>query len=392
MAHVRVAPGNATNRELAIAEICDLVVRLGDLFDTIRANDRRPSPRWMPYLIAHWGLGELVPYVRDPYMLASVGPAWQRIRGTPGAIRRGIGWVGYSAAFEWAPARRRRWHLWQMRLDRLPDAETDLDPIDGIASLSDDAFSHFWRGFRGWDVRPHEMGVSRWGASAWGRSSGVRVRVGGAKVRRGGPCRVDGVRVRVGGAKWSFGRPLVVDRLVTEAELTALGAWIPPAGASSAWSTMHYPWSTARYPWSIPGRTARRRSIAATLAAKLWHFVFRDAAGAVIGACRAVVHPVAEAIGGAYRIGAGTWSPSASPTAFLAFCRTPFEASPGARVASIDLVADAELGAGVPPGRAWLKPTEIEVAGAASLSVAATVDITMGATIREIVHCLLRID
>lgn len=372
MAHVRLAPGNATNRELAIAEVCDPVERLGDLFDTIRANDRRPSPRWMPYLIAHWGLGELVPYIRDPYALAAVGPAWQRIRGTPGAIRRGIGWVGYSAAFEWASARRRRWHLWQMRLDRLPDAEADLDPIDGIASLSDDAFSHFWRGFRGWDVRPHEMGLSRWGASAWGRSSGVRV--------------------RTGGALWSFGRPLVVDRLITEAELTALAAWIPPAGASSAWSTMHYPWSTAHYPWSIPGRTARRRSIAATLAAKRWHFVFRTAAGAVIGACRAVVHPVAEVIGGAYRIGAGTWSPSASPTAFLAFCRTPFEASPGARVASIDLVADADLGAGVPPGRAWLQPAEIDTTGAASLSVAAAVDITMGATIREIVHFLLRID
>lgn len=372
--HVRLDPDNATPRELAIAEVIDVWSRLADDFARIRANDLAPSPEWLPYLAAEYGLGELIPYVPDLAQLIAVGPYWQRKRGTPSAIRTGLSWVGYGATIEWALPRRRRWHLWQMLLGRLPDAERpDLDRIDGIASLSDDATSHFWRGYRGYDVRPAETGSSRWGSAMWGASSGVRI--------------------RDGAAIWSFGRPLIVDRVATEAELTALGAWIPLAGTSDRWVDMTFPWATANYRWAIPGAEARRLAIASDLASRTWHMVFRDGAGALIGACRVIRHAVAEAPAGAYQIGAGRWSPSPKPAAFLLRSSTPFAVpAAGRTVASIGIVSGASLSEGTPAGRQWLTPSMINPATGVGITVATNLSLTLAATIREIVTVLLRIN
>lgn len=372
--HVRLAPSNATPRELAIAEAIDVWARLADEYARVRSNDLAPAPEWLPYLAAEYGLGELIPYVPDLAQLIAVGPAWQRKRGTPAAIATGLGWLGYTATLEWSLPRRRRWHLWQMLLSRLPDAETpDLDRIDGIASLSDDATSHFWRGYRGYDVRPIETGNSRWGSAMWGASSGVRI--------------------RDGGALWSFGRRSTSDRTATEAELTALDAWIPPAGTSDIWADMDIAWDTADYPWSIPGAQSRRMTIAEDLAGRDWHIALRDGAGALIGACRAIRHAVAETPGGAYAIGAARWSPSTIPTALLVRAVTPFSSpAAGAVVASIGLVAGAGLTDGVPPGKLWLSPSEIDVGAGTEIIGVAGLDITLAATCREIVTTLLRID
>jgi hypothetical protein len=371
MEHFRLAPDNATDRELAIAATIDPFARLADLYSLIPQADRNPPPEWMPYLIAEWGLGELSPYLPNLYELAREGVDWQRIRGTPGAVTKGLGWLGYAATYEAQPARRRRWHLWQMALSRLPDAERpDLERIDGIASLSDDAISHFWRGYRGYDVRALSWSGSSWGGAIWSDHSGVRI--------------------TAGGAVWSFGRRHEVEIELGEPELTALGTWIPKAGTSGAWSTMTSPWSEMTYPWAAPSAQARRDVIAAALVARPWWIVLRDAEGAVIGANRAICHAVAEALDGAYEFGAGHVSPTATPTGVLVWARTPFEAAPGAVIASIDLVADAQLAAGVKPGRAWLRPADIDVAAGVTLPAIPNLDVTMAATIREHVVCLMR--
>jgi hypothetical protein len=370
----RISADNASDRELAIGETVNVLARLADDFARIRANDIAPAPEWLPYLAAEYGLGELIPYVPDLAQLIAVGPAWQRKRGTPAAIATGLGWVGYAATLEWALPRRRRWHLWQMKLSRLPDTERpDLDRIDGIASLSDDATSHFWRGYRGYDVRPAESGNRRWGSAMWGASSGVRI--------------------RGRGALWSFGRRLDVDRVATQADLTALGAWIPPAGTSDLWADMSLPWVTADYLWAVPGAAARRLAIASDLAGRKWHLVFRDAGGVMIGACRAIRHAVAEAPTGAYRIGPGRWSPSPTPTAALIRATSPFAVPAAGRVvASIGIVSGAALSDGVPPGRHWLTPDEIDLSAGTEIIITTGLALPLAATIREIVTILLRID
>jgi hypothetical protein len=371
MDHVRLAPGNATPGELAIAAVNDPLVRLADLYDLIREADRDPPPAWMPYLIAEYGLGELSAYLPNLYDLARQGIDWQRIRGTPAAVSQGLGWLGYAATYEAQPARRRRWHLWQMALSRLPAAERpDLDRIDGIASLSDDAVAHFWRGYRSYDVRALSLAEGRWGGTLWGDHSGVRI------ADRG--------------AVWSFGRRHEVTLDLGEAALAALGTWIPLPGASAAWSTIATPWSDLTYPWATPAAQARRTVIAAALAARNWHAVLRDPGGAVIGACRATVHPVAEALDGAYPIGAGAVSPATAPSGVLVTCRTPFGAAPGATLAAIELVADAARAEGVPPGRAWLGAADLDPAAGVTLPALSALDLTMAATIREQIVCLMR--
>jgi hypothetical protein len=323
----------------------------------------------MPWLVAELGLGELVPYVTNPYLLCDVGPGWQRIRGTPAAIATGLGWVGYSGRLEWALPRRRRWHLWQMRLDRLPDAERpDLDRIDGIASLSDDATSHYWRGYRDYDVRPMETGGRRWGAAMWGASSGVRV----------GP----------GGALWSFGRRHEMSAAASEADLQRIDAWIEPATESGRWSEMTVAWRNATYPWSVSGRAARRRVIIADLASRTLLVRLSRADGTVIGWVRPLAHPVRAAVSGPYAIGSVAWTVDEDlPEALYLQARTPFGVAAGATAARAALVVDPTI-SGVPIGRAWIGPEH--VAGGAVIAEQA-IDATMAATIRETIAIVVAV-
>lgn len=372
--HVRLAPSNASRRELSIAEAIDVWAELADDFASVRANDLAPSPEWLPYLAAEYGLGELIPYVPDLAQLIAVGPGWQRRRGTPAAIKTGLSWVGYGATLEWALARRRRWHLWQMLLSRLPDAEQpDLDRIDGIASLSDDATSHFWRGFRGYDVRPVETGSRRWGSAMWGASSGVRI--------------------RDGGALWSFGRSLGVDRVASEEDLTTLGAWIPSVGTSGLWAEMDVPWVSADYLWALPSVAARRTAIANDLASRRLFVTFCDVDGHLIGACLAIRHAVSEAVDGAYRVGNGRWSPSTAATALLVKATTPFDVSDaGAVVASIGIADGLDMATSAPPGRKWVSADDVDGSVGPEAIVATGLNLTLAKTIREIVTIIVRID
>lgn len=375
MEHVRLLPGAPSLREAVVAEVADPFARLAAVFALIREADRNPPPSFMPWLVAEYGLGELSHWVPNLYDLVAEGIAWQRIRGTPAAVDMGLSWLGYAAEYELPPAHRRRWHLWQAHLDRVRDAETpDLDRIDGIASLSDDAIGRFWRGFSGYDVRAFEAGGSRWSGAIWSDHSGRRL--------------------RDGAAVWSFGRRHEAEHTASEADLTALGTWIEPAPDAGAWVAWDFPWTEMTYPWDVEAVQSRRNTIVAALAGRRWHLAFRDADGDLVGCCRASVRPVREVVGGAYAFGAGSFDPSTSPTALLLWCRTPFAAAPGRTVAAIDLVADAPLAAGVGPGRAWLAPGDIDLDTAAAVispPALAGLAIPLGITVREHVLCLVRV-
>lgn len=401
MEHARLLPDGATPRELAIAEVADPLARFAAVYDLIREVDRHPPPTWMPFLIGELGLGELTPYVPNLYDLVAEGIAWQRVRGTSAAVSRGLGWLGYAASFEQGARHRRRWHLWQMHLDRVRDAERpDLVAIDGIASLSDDAVSEFWRGFAGYDVRACEAGGSRWGGAIWGDHSGVRL--------------------DADGAKWSFGRRHEAIHELTQAEAVALDCWIEPVPTGGAWVDAHAPWTDAHYPWDVPAAQSRRNVMASSLAARSWYFVLRAGDGALIGCVRAFAHAVREAVDGEYAIGAGRFTPSSAPTGVLIQARTPFCAAAGATVATVELIPDVPRADGVGPGRAWLGPDDIDAVAGVWVPVAvlrlngvpltldgqfitldaavatlaptdfAAVGIPLGATVREHLLCLLR--
>src|SRR5690606_6080629 len=90
--------------------------------DAIKGAKFNPPPSFLPFLVYEYGLGELTPYVPNLYTLivGREGVDWQRIRGTPDAVYKGLGWIGYSAVLEDAWHGRVYWNSTQLRFDGLP--------------------------------------------------------------------------------------------------------------------------------------------------------------------------------------------------------------------------------------------------------------------------------
>jgi hypothetical protein len=343
---------------------------LAPAFEQVRLAGTIRPPQFIPWVIWQYGLGELTPYVPTLNQLIDEGVRWQRVRGTPAAIYQGLNWIGYGGAIEEAAPRRRRWHRFQVRLNRVRDADTpDLARIDGIVGLSPPARSRFARGFHGHDVRAAETAFSRTGAALLGSDSGVRL-----------PAVA---------ARWSFGRTHERTHDVSEAELTALDAWIEPVPAGDRWVEADYPWIEATIAWNVPGVTARRNAIAEALIELGTPFIrFRNAMGGIIGHARAVAHKVLSAADGPYRIGAARFAVTPLATeALLVAARTGFGDGAGQTAASMAIVLGAEHSPGIKPGARWIGPAGLT--GGVEIATTAAA-IPFGQTVRERPIFLLR--
>ncbi|MDQ0301357.1 phage tail protein [Ancylobacter polymorphus] len=345
-----------------------------------------PPASLLPYLIWEYGLGELQPYVPNLYDLIREGIAWQRVRGTPAAMARGLGWLGYSAKIEEAAVRWRWWNHFQLELDRVRDDEADLPRIDGIAGLSVPLRSDFWRGFAGYDVRAAEGDYSRWDGSAWEDDSGVRV--------------------PGGKAKWSFGRRFEFTHEVTAEDLGALGIpdpwalevdgepltlngellrFVPAGGGSPRWGG---PWLAQ--PWaSSEVASAAAGMLAATGAGPAWA-VFKDAAGEVLfyRRCR-VRRGVVPSPTGVYRIEGARYAPATSaPRLLYLEALTAFGEGHGSTAASVGFILSAAPAATFKPGVQHLPPGGLMPAG--PIVIEQPLALEFGRTTRDCVALLLR--
>lgn len=368
--HVRLLPRNATPWMLATAEANNPIVAVGEGFDSIRTAAENTPPQFLPFLVWQYGLGELSPYLPNLYDLISEGLRWQRVRGTPAAIARGLSWLGYAATLHEEPTRRRKWNRFQIELDRIRDNDLpDLRRIDGIVSLSPAARSKFFRGFRVYDVRAAEL--------SYKRASGCLL------------SSHSGVRIDPGRAKWSFGRAYAGDAFLGETELTALGTWIEPVPEGDLWTEANYVWTEADFPWAFPAAVSRRITIANVLIGKTVLVRFKAAGGAVIGYRRAIIKPVQSSVSGEYLVGAGRWSfAPTSPEAVIVQARTGFGDGAGQTATEMAVVFDPTIAPGVDPGALWLTPSQ----ASGGYAVAATsVSIPFGLTVRELCRFTLRI-
>lgn len=360
--------GHLRERTLALA--CDPTPRLGDAIASLHGlKINNPPPSLLPYLVFEYGLGMLSPYVPNLYELIEEGVDWQRIRGTHAAVAQALAWISYSGAIEEAPTRRTWWNMWQLALDGLPAAESDLIRVEGLAGLSAPRRSDFWRGFHGYDARECEAGESRWGETLLGDQSGVVV--------------------APGAARWSFGRRYEIDHDMTEAELTALGVWTEPvAGADLTWETLDATWDDLDVAWADDADLARSRvMLTGTGAGPAWA-VFRDAEGAVIGYRRARARrAVASDPAGAYRLG-GTWYEPSDGTALYVEALTDFGDGAGQIAAEVGFVLSADPAEGFPPGARWLPAGGLDAPGPSVADTALA--IPFNATTRECVVALLR--
>jgi hypothetical protein len=366
-APAHLLPASSTLFERALSEATDQTAKLSGAIVSLHGIKLSPTPTMLPYLVYEYGLGELTPFVPNLYELLNEGVAWTRVRGTPAALARALGWLNYTAEIEEAPIRRARWNLFQLHLDRIRDDEADLDPIEGVAELSTPLRSLFWRGFHGYDVRALEYGRGRWSGNLYGAFSGARI--------------------REGGAKWSFGRPYSFDHEMTEADLVALGVWIEPTGdAEPAWLDIEWP----DVPWNSFSGDGRSSVMLLTVPAGTAWACFRDPEGDVIGYRRArVQHRVSVDAEGPLEFGGLRYAPAATGAEMmLVEVLTDFGDGFGSTAASVSFVL-----AGVPadparPGALWLGPGELD---AVLPEVASTpIDIEFGRTVRERVRILLR--
>jgi hypothetical protein len=312
--------------------------------DAIRGAKFNPPPSYLPFLVYEYGLGELTPYVPNLYTLVvgREGVNWQRVRGTPAAVYKGLGWLGYTATLEDAWHGRAYWNSTQLRFPALPNQDfPDLEQIEGVTRLSLPKRSQLRRGVHQYDVGPAIGNASRLNGSLLERESGTRL--------------------RADGPLWSFGRTTEIDYTLTEAEGTAIGNWLDiPEGGGLAWIDMDYPWATADFAWADDPLVQRSKLMAAWFAPRSFYVRLKNGEGDIIGyrRCRAN-RPVTQAISGPYRFGNASYRPASNGQLAYVEAMTQFGDADGVVAASVALVSGVTLAAGVKPGTLWLQPAEV---------------------------------
>lgn len=364
-------PSNATAWERAIANAMDLAQLTTPSIDAIRGTKlTAPPPGWLPFLIWEYGLGELTPFVPNLYDLIEEGIDWQRVRGTPAAIALALNWLTYTAEIEEESTLRRYWNLFQLEVDRVRDARVDLERIAGVAQLSVPKRSVFWRGFHGFDIRPLTYGEKAWGESHFAEYSGVRL--------------------AAGGPLWSFGRKHEADHVMVQAELEALGVWLPPVEDDDDLGWEDFSWNDTEASWQSDASRARSEAMASDVMGRPAWFQFKAADGEIIGYRRArATHFVTPVFGGTYDIaGDGFEVSDAAQTSIYVECLTDFGEGDGQTAATVGLVLDALPLDETKPGLRWLAPEDIGP-GTASVAIQ-EFTIPFGESIRDRVKFLLR--
>lgn len=366
--HVTILPPNGTSFEKVIEEASNPLIPLAHRYDNIRAADIATPYEFLPYLVWQYGLGELTPYLPNLNQLINEGIKWQRIRGTPGAIEKALGWLGYAGRLEEEPTRRKRWNRFQLELSRVRDNDLpDLERIAGVVSLSPPKRSQFVRGYRGYDIRAAETSFRRTSDSLTGDHSGVYL---------------PGIF-----PKWSFGRQYEFDHQLTEGEVSEFGPWIPPVEDTALWVEMNSLWATADYGWNLPAVQARGVQLASHFAGISVYLRFTNAIGGTIGYIRAVRHNVEPALNGEFTIGTQKLRVSATPTGMIVQGRTGFGDGDGQQAVGVSVIMGASPASGIKPGKLWL--SDGELIGGTEIA-AKPISIAFGKTVRERIRFFLR--
>ena len=360
-------PPNSTPLARALDLSCDPAPDIDPALSAISGwkHVLRP-PDLRPFLVSEYGLDPLVAYLDTLTDVLDLGLPWARVRGTHGAVDRGLAMVGYAGEIIDPPARRRAWAEFQINLDRVRDTPGDLERIAGVVGLSIPVRSHFRRGVHGYDVPAAETSETRLSEAILGDDSGIRI--------------------KTGAPKWSFGRCYQFDLALGAAELIPLGIWIP-ALETDLWVDMTYPWVTSNFKWSDDSERGRRVSMAANLEALPVHVRFADADGNSIGFSKAICKAVSPGLDG-YAFGSDLYqADSDNPIGVHVFCHTGWHEGVGVTAASASVVFDGTPADQNRPSRLWLAGNELT--NFVEFTPQA-VNIDFGTTCRSLLQFLLR--
>ena len=155
MSRFDLLPPNATTLERDLSRSTSSLQRTGGSVPTIRTAKRVNIPdSVVPWLIYEYGLGEILPYLGNNQRRAIAdGVLWQRIRGTPEAIRIALGWINVTGVIEESEGGSARWAEYQLGLSEATSGEQIIDDIVGVARISSPVRSRLQRIYAVYDFR-----------------------------------------------------------------------------------------------------------------------------------------------------------------------------------------------------------------------------------------------
>jgi P2-related tail formation protein len=141
----------------------------------------------VPWLIYEYGLGEILPYLGDNQRRAlAEGVLWQRIRGTPAAVRIALGWIGIEGLIDESEGGSTRWAEYQLGLAAATSGEQIIDDIAAVTRISSPVRSRLQRIYAVYDFRRFVLDSSLLsGGDLLSDHSGVRPRPGWPQISYG---------------------------------------------------------------------------------------------------------------------------------------------------------------------------------------------------------------
>lgn len=171
-------PPNATTLERDFSRVTSSLQRAGGPVPIIRTAKRVNIPdSVLPWLIFEYGLGEILPYLGNNQRRAiAEGVLWQRIRGTPEAVRIALGWIGVDGFIDESEAGSSRWAEYQLGLEEATSGDEIIDNIVGVSRISSPVRSRLQRIHAVYDIRQLVWDQGRLDDGMWDDHSGVRPR------------------------------------------------------------------------------------------------------------------------------------------------------------------------------------------------------------------------
>lgn len=205
-------PSNASPLEQALSRAMDTQARLVLPTEAIRSFKTDPADSLLPWLIWEYGLGELLPWLPEPHRAIKEGILWQRLRGTPEALRIALSWIGAENVLveEEVPGV----HFSEFQIDPgfVPVGDALINDLIAIAQLSAPTRSRLARIYHGYDLRRFILDESFLGEALLSDNSGVLHSDGRTKLSFG--------RVR------KFAHPPSINTPVIALREAAYCAWI----------------------------------------------------------------------------------------------------------------------------------------------------------------------
>lgn len=146
-----ILPGNSTDLEKHLERTVDFGKFEAPL-DLLGRAKLDAIDSYVPFLIWEYGLGELLPYLKDPKRALSEGILWQRLRGTPQSLVIALEWIDFEAVIEQEETGM-KFAEFMLDTGKVIRDPSIIPDVLALADLSSPARSRLSRIYNGYDIR-----------------------------------------------------------------------------------------------------------------------------------------------------------------------------------------------------------------------------------------------